>query len=99
MSRREDQATETVGTKSMDALVAEWRDWQAPPIAKPDVIPPGWICARQFAEIRGVIQQSAKAALEKGVRAGNLERRLFRVIMPNGRPFRVAYFRQRKPAR
>jgi len=59
---------------------------------KPDVIPPGWMDARQFAVKWRVSLHSSRRSLSYGVRGGVAEKKRFLVRIGRS-TVRVSYFR------
>lgn len=85
-----------VGDKSLDALdalEAEWREWTPPPSRRSDVVPPGWITATDYQRIANVDARTARRRLHRGVKAGEIEMRVFRLIRGLGGLVPVAHYR------
>lgn len=85
--------TITVGDKSLDAIEAEWRAWEPPRSVVPDVIPPGWISASQYAEIKNRSISQARKDLLLAVTRGEVETKNFRTLKSSGVPQNVAHYR------
>jgi hypothetical protein len=90
---RPDQKSITVGTRTLESLVSEWRDFKG---TKPvgDVIPPGWICTNEFAVVKGLGTAAARARLVASLNAGMLQRRRFNVLL--GQQLRAVWYYRKK---
>ncbi len=61
-------------------------------LPEPDKIPPGWFSAMKYAEAKGVDITGARLRLNKGVKQGGLEVKIFKQIA-GGRFVSVRFYR------
>lgn len=76
----------------MNALEA-LRQLQSELSAEPDDIPHGWMTDRQWAQEAGLSDTTASRILRRGVDAGSVERRTFRLRMDAGSIRAVKHYR------
>jgi hypothetical protein len=83
----------TVGDKPLDAIEAEWREWEPAHALTADVVPHGWVTSAQYAEIVKCGRATATRRLAIAAKKGEIEVRNFRTLKSNGTPQTVAHYR------
>lgn len=88
-----------VGSQSLDAIEAEWREWSPDESHRYDVVPSDWLTTEQIAEIKGKSRRQIERDLKADLHSGRVERKLFRLRSSQNCAVKVTHWRRVRAAK